>query len=190
MGLFAKLYDVTMTWAAKPQAPKYLGAVSFADSSFFPIPPDVMLLPMSVSQPHRAWYFAFITTVTSILGAILGYLIGYLAIDLLMPWIEQAGYKDKYDLMVATVEKNGVWAVAIAAVTPIPYKIATITAGALSMLFWPFLLISIVCRGARFYLVAGIARYAGPWAETHLLKYIDLIGWALVLLAITMLIIY
>lgn len=190
MGLFSRLYATTMSWSRKPQAPRYLGAVSFADSSFFPIPPDVMLLPMSVAQPHRAWYFALITTVTSILGAILGYLIGYLAIDALLPWLQKAGYGDVYEQMVATIDKHGELAVAIAAVSPIPYKIATITAGAMSMAFLPFVLVSIVCRAGRFYLVAGLARYAGPWAETYLLKYIDLIGWALVLLVVITLIIY
>ncbi|MBL1294381.1 MAG: DedA family protein, partial [Thiotrichales bacterium] len=155
MQLFGKLYDMTLRWAAHPKAPWYLGGLSFAESSFFPIPPDVMLAPMVLAKRNKAWWFATITTIASVLGGIAGYLIGWLAFDVIEPWVMQAGYGDKLELSKQWFAQWGVWVVFIAGFAPIPYKLFTISAGVLAMSFLPFVIASLIGRGARFFLVAG-----------------------------------
>ena len=182
--MFAKLYDRVMGWSRHPHAPRYLGALSFAESSFFPIPPDVMLAPMALAKPERAWYLALITTVASVLGGLLGYLIGYFAFDLISPYIQQAGYWGAYEKSQAWFEQWGFWAIFLAGFSPIPYKIFPITAGVVGMAFFPFALASIIGRGARFFLVAGLMRWGGERMERLLREYIDRIGWIMVVLAV------
>lgn len=185
MKIFQPCYDLALRWAKHPHASKYLGGLSFAESVFFPIPPDVMLAPMSLSQPTRAWTFALITTLMSIAGGIAGYLLGYFAFESwLQPLIESAGYSDKLDLAMAWFEKYGVWVVFLAGFSPIPYKIFTISAGVLQMAFIPFLLASAVGRGARFYLVAGLMRFGGEAMEKKLRQYVEVLGWAVIALAV------
>lgn len=181
MKIFGKLYDMTLRWAAHPKAPWYLGGLSFAESSFFPIPPDVMLAPMVLAKRHKAWWFATITTVTSVLGGIAGYLIGWLAFDLIEPWVMQAGYGDKLALSQQWFEEWGVWVVFIAGFAPIPYKLFTISAGVLAMSFIPFVIASFIGRGARFFLVAGIIKIGGEKMETALRKYVDILGWVVII---------
>ncbi|HIE56578.1 MAG TPA: DedA family protein, partial [Chromatiaceae bacterium] len=96
MKLFSGLYRRVMRWSRHPRAPWYLGVLSFAESSFFPIPPDVMLAPMSLGQPKRAWKFALLTTLTSVVGGVFGYLIGWLAFDLVSGWLQQTAHYEKY----------------------------------------------------------------------------------------------
>lgn len=175
--MFKKLYDWMMQACRHPHAPWYLGGVSFAESSFFPIPPDVMLAPMSLAQPQRAWRYAAITTVTSVLGGVLGYLIGVYLLDLAMPLVEKFGYRPAYDTAVAWFEAYGFWAIFVAGFTPIPYKVFTISAGAAAMPLLPFVAGSLVGRGMRYFLIAGIVRWAGPRIEPQLIRYIDAIGW-------------
>jgi membrane protein YqaA with SNARE-associated domain len=182
--LFKHLYQRTMRWSRAPRAPWYLAGLSFAESSFFPIPPDVMLAPMSLAQPARAWNFAFITTVASVLGGLFGYAIGYFAIDAIEPWIHKAGYWDNYQNAHAWFDEWGFWAVFIAGFSPIPYKVFTIAAGGLSMALGPFALASTIGRGARFYLVAGLLAWGGPRMEAMLAKYVEWIGWATVAIAV------
>lgn len=189
MKLFSSLYAKAMSWARHPHAPWYLGGLSFAESSFFPVPPDVMLAPMSLAQPGRAWYFAFLTTVTSVLGGILGYLIGFLAFDLVQPLLENAGYFSKYLQAREWFDEWGFWAIFIAGFSPIPYKVFTITAGVISMAFIPFLIASLVGRGCRFFLVAGLMSWGGQPMEKKLHHYMDIIGWTTVALLVAILVV-
>lgn len=182
MKLFAPLYERAMRWARHRHAPWYLGGMSFAESSFFPIPPDVMLAPMSLAQPDQAWRFAGITTVASVLGGLLGYAIGALAFASLEPWLQASRYWDAYQTALAWFGEWGVLAVFIAGFSPIPYKVFTIAAGVLSMALLPFTLASLVGRGSRFFLVAGLMRWGGARMEAELHKHIDRIGWATVAL--------
>jgi membrane protein YqaA with SNARE-associated domain len=180
MRLFGSLYDKVMKWSTHPHAERYLAALSFAESSFFPIPPDVMLAPMSLASPARAWHYAALTTVASVLGGLLGYLIGHYAIDWVMPLIERAGYADNYQRVHIWFDEWGFWAVFIAGFSPIPYKLFTIAAGALSMAIAPFVIASTLSRGARFFIVAGLMMWGGARLQGVLQKYVDRIGWAMV----------
>lgn len=185
MKIFQPLYDLALRWAKHPHASKYLGGLSFAESVFFPIPPDVMLAPMSLSQPNKAWRFALITTVASIIGGIVGYFMGFYAFDLwLAPLIESWGYTEKLEKTMGWFEQYGIWVVFLAGFSPIPYKIFTVSAGILQMAFMPFLLASAVGRGARFYMVAGLMRFGGAPMEAKLRQYVEVLGWAVVVLAV------
>ncbi|WP_334153644.1 YqaA family protein [Tepidimonas sp.] len=182
MRLFAPLYDRALQWARHPRAPRYLGALSFAESSFFPVPPDVMLAPMALAQPQRAWSLAWLTTWTSVLGGLAGYLIGWLAFAALEPWLRASSYWPAYQQAVAWFEAWGAWAVFVAGFSPIPYKVFTLAAGALAMPLLPFVLASLVGRGPRFFLVAALMRWGGARMEPLLRRHIDRIGWAVVAL--------
>ncbi|MFS1704023.1 YqaA family protein [Alteromonas sp. AMM-1] len=185
MKLFQPCYDLALRWAKHPWAARYLAGLSFAESVIFPVPPDVMLAPMSLSSPNKAWHFAMITTIASIFGGIAGYALGYLAFESwLQPIIESAGYTHKLETAMGWFEQYGVWIVFIAGFSPIPYKVFTISAGFLQMAFLPFLLASAIGRGARFYLVAGLMRWGGARMEQELRKYVEVIGWAVIILAV------
>lgn len=189
MKLFSPLYARAMKWARHAHAPWYLGGLSFAESSFFPVPPDVMLAPMSMAKPGHAWRFAAITTVTSVLGGVLGYFIGLLAFDFVAPLVQEAGYQDKYLQAKAWFDHWGVWAIFLAGFSPIPYKIFTITAGVISMAFLPFVIASLVGRGCRFFMVAGLMAWGGEKMEKKLHHYVDLIGWITVAIILVLLIV-
>ena len=180
MKLFSSLYERAMRWAVHRHAQWYLVSLSFAESSFFPIPPDVMLAPMVLADNKKAWRYAAMTTVASVVGGMLGYLIGYVAFDAIEPWVKQSGYHEHYLHAVAWFEKWGIWAILVAGFSPIPYKIFTIAAGAISMMFLPFVLASIVGRGARFFLVAMLIVWGGERMEYTIKKYVDWLGWAMV----------
>ena len=185
MGLFTRLYDNCLRWARHRHAPYYLSGLSFAESSFFPIPPDVMLMPMSLAQPGRAMRFALITTLASVAGGILGYAIGYFALDWVAPLIEEGGrWSAAYNKASAWFVDWGFWAVLIAGFSPIPYKVFTISAGALTMAFLPFVIASTIGRGGRFFLVAGLLAWGGPAMEARIRVYVERIGWSMVGLAI------
>ncbi|WP_200875060.1 YqaA family protein [Methylomarinum vadi] len=178
--MFQKLYDKALVWSRHRHAAKYLAVLSFAESSFFPIPPDVMLAPMSLSQPARAWRLALLTTLASTLGGMLGFAIGYFMFDSISPWLQQSRYWEKYLLAENWFQQWGVWAVFVAGFSPIPYKVFTIAAGALQMLFLPFVAASFVGRGARFFLLALLIAAGGERLESGLRRYMDRIGWAVV----------
>jgi membrane protein YqaA with SNARE-associated domain len=183
MKLFGPLYDRVLSWSRHPKAPWYLGGLSFAESSFFIIPPDVMLAPMALAQP-RAWFrLALLTTVASVLGGLLGYLLGWAALDLFMPWIERMGYAPQLAQAQQWFERWGFWAVLLAGFSPIPYKAFTITAGGLGMALLPFTLASFIGRGGRFFLVAYLMARFGPAAEARLKPAIEWLGWGTVALA-------
>lgn len=182
--MFSYLYDKVMVWAAHPKSPYYLSALSFAESSFFPIPPDAMLAPMVLAKRRRAWFYAMITTIASALGGVFGYLIGYFAFESVAPMIQGTHYWGHYETATDWFAEYGVWVVFIAGFSPIPYKIFTLTAGAVSMAFIPFLICSIIGRGLRFFLVAGLIYWGGEKMETMLRAYVDRIGWAVIILAV------
>lgn len=179
-GPFARLYGWSLAQAGKPRATWYLGGLSFAESSFFPIPPDVMLIPMALARPQRAWLLALVTTVTSVLGGLAGYLIGMLAIDALLPLIERLGYRHAYEQSQAWFGRWGLLAVLAAGFSPIPYKIFTIAAGALGLFLPGFVLMSVAGRGARFFLVAGLLKAGGPAMEARVRRHVEWLGWAFV----------
>lgn len=188
--MFKKLYDKVISWSKHRHAEKYLAILSFTESSFFPIPPDVMLAPMVLAEQKKAWRFALITTIASVLGGMLGYAIGFFAFDMIQPWLEGSHYWDKYQLAEQWFVSWGFWAIFIAGFSPIPYKVFTIAAGALSMMFLPFVIASFVGRGLRFFLVAGLLYWGGERFEAKLRHYMDIIGWSVVVLIIIAIALY
>jgi membrane protein YqaA with SNARE-associated domain len=184
VALFAPVYDRVMRWSAHRHARWYLAGLSFSESSFFPVPPDVMLAPMVVARPERSMQLAMLTTVASALGGLLGYFIGFFAIQVVEPWIVLYGYEQAYYQAQAWFMQWGFWAVFLAGFSPIPYKIFTITAGALSLSLIPFLIASFIGRGARFFLVAKLLASFGPRLEPTIRKYIEWLGWLTVVAAV------
>jgi len=183
--IFSSLYDRVMVWSRHRHAPWYLAGLSFSESSFFPIPPDVMLAPMSMAEPRAAFRLAALTTAASVLGGLLGYLIGHFAFDLITPLVTEGGrYAKPFAAAEAWFEKWGVWAVLIAGFSPIPYKVFTISAGVLHMALIPFLIASAVGRGGRFFLVSALMAWGGERMERGLRTYVDRIGWVMVLLVV------
>lgn len=180
MKIFTPLYNKVLQWSAHPRAPFYLGGMSFAESSFFPVPPDIMLMPMSLAKPQQAFCYAWIATFFSVIGGLLGYAIGYFAMDLITPVILEMGYQDKLEAAQAFFDQYGVWVVFVAGFSPIPYKVFTISAGASAMPLLPFIIASLIGRGVRFYLVAGLMKWGGAPIEPLIHKWVDWIGWALV----------
>ena len=181
MRIFSRLYDLVLSWSAHPKAPGYLAALSFAESSFFPIPPDVMLAPMVLAQRHRAWFFAALTTLWSVLGGVAGYLIGMFLFGLVAePIIQFYDAQAAFDSAREQFQKYGIWIVFLAGFTPIPYKLFTISAGLAAMSLMPFVAASLIGRGARFFLVAGLIYAGGERFEAQLRRYADRIGWAMV----------
>jgi len=155
MKLFSNIYKKVIEYSRHKYAERYLAALSFAESSFFPIPPDVMLIPMSLAQPPKWIRFATLTTIASVLGGIAGYFIGVWAVDWLHPVIVDWGYAEKFSQVKDLFNRWGIWAVLAAGFSPIPYKLFTISAGLLSMAFVPFIIASAIGRGLRFFLVSG-----------------------------------
>lgn len=191
MKLFSALYDRVLCWTQHPKADWLLALLSFTESVIFPIPPDVMLAPMAMTQPQRAWRLAALTTVSSVAGGILGYLLGYWAYDVaVVPLVETLGYQDKLATVTEWFTTYGIWIVFIAGFSPIPYKLFTVTAGVMQMAFLPFVLASAVSRGLRFYLVAWLLKTGGPAMAVKLRLYVDRIGWSVVVLAILGYVVY
>lgn len=172
MALFHDLYQWVLSWAGSPYGTWALLILSFAESSFFPIPPDVLLIALALGDPQKGMWLAAVATIGSVGGGILGYLIGYFGgRPLLKRWVSQP----KIDLVHAYFERYEVWAIAIAGFTPIPYKIFTISAGAFYVNLPKFILTSAVSRGARFFLVAGTIQLFGPAMKRYIEQYFDLL---------------
>ena len=175
--MLRRLYAWVLALSEKPSAPWALAGVSFAESSFFPIPPDVMLVPMCLARPHRAFFYAGLCTLASVLGGLAGYAIGALLYDTIGRFlIDLYGYGDKAEAFRAAYAEWGHWIIMIKGVTPIPYKIVTITSGFAGYnLFW-FTLLSIITRGARFCLVAGLLYLWGPPARAFIERRLELVA--------------
>jgi len=191
MKIFTVMYDKVLIWARHKHASRYLIVMSFSESIFFPIPVDVMLAPMTLAKPERAWFYAAITSLASVTGGVFGYLLGYFAFDSLVePMINAAGYTERYLQVVEWFKEYGFWVVFLAGFSPIPYKVFTVSAGMLHMAILPFLLASAIGRSARFFLVSGLIYWGGEAMEHKLREYIDLLGWLVVVLAILLYFLY
>jgi membrane protein YqaA with SNARE-associated domain len=160
--MFKRLYDWTLALAESRRAPWALAGVAFAESSFFPIPPDVVLVPMALAQPRKAWTYATICTLASVAGGIVGYGIGYLLYDTIGQWlINLYGYAQKMEALRAFYAEWG-WAfILVKGLTPIPYKLVTIVSGLLEYNFLLFVVLSIITRGARFFFLAAVLNKFG-----------------------------
>jgi len=171
-----RLYARTLALAASPRAPLWLAVIAFAESSFFPIPPDALLVPMALARPERAWRLAAICTVASVVGGALGYYIGYAVFDqLARPVIEFYGYGAKFAAFQAMYAQYGLWVILIKGLTPIPYKIVTIASGAARFDFLTFMAASIVTRGARFFIVAALLRLFGTQVRDFIERRLTLV---------------
>jgi len=182
--MFLRLYDWVIALSAHRRAPAYLAALSFTESSFFPIPPDVMLIPMCLAKVKKAWRYAALCTLASVAGGMAGYLIGKLAFGWIEPWLMGSHYADTFTNAVAAFETWGFWYILLAGFTPIPYKVFTISAGVVGMPFPAFIGGSLVGRGGRFFLVAALIRLGGESFASRMRKYVDLIGWITLALAV------
>ena len=160
--MLRRLYDSVLALARSRRAPAWLAVISFAESSVFPIPPDALLIPMCLARPDRAWRFATICTVASVLGGALGYFIGYALFEVLaQPIIRLYHYEAAFERFKDIYAQWGLWVILVKGATPIPYKIVTIASGAASFHFGVFMAASVVTRGVRFFLVAGLLRAYG-----------------------------
>lgn len=180
------LYDWTMHWAERPQSLVALLLIAFAESSFFPIPPDVLLIAIVASVPHHWLRAASICTVGSVLGAALGYAIGQgFMVTIGQPIVDFYQAQPHWDRVVEMYTSSwGVWFLVAAAFSPIPFKVATIAAGATGMTFWLFMFVSLIGRGMRFTIVAGILRLFGAPVRRTLEKHFDLAALAFVVLLV------
>lgn len=177
--MFRPLYDWTMRLANHRHAIRSMGLVSFAESSFFPIPPDVMLVPMILARRDQAWLIATVCTLTSVAGGLLGYAIGYFLYDTLGQWLIQLyglqqGAQDFHDWYA----KWGAAIILIKGLTPIPFKLVTIASGLAQFNIGIFVLTAIVTRGARFFLIAALLRRYGAPIQEFIEKRLTLVGLA------------
>jgi membrane protein YqaA with SNARE-associated domain len=157
--------------------------VGFSESVFFPIPPDVMLAPMALSTPKKAWYLAGLTTLASAIGGAVGYALGYWLYEpVALPFVEAMHYQDKMQHIQHWFSEYGVWIVFVAGFSPIPYKVFTVSAGLMQMAFFPFFVASVIGRGSRFFLVAGLMYWGGEKMRDKLREIVDLLGWGVVIL--------
>lgn len=157
-----KIYDWMMRMAAGPKAPHALAAVSFAESSFFPIPPDVMLVPMVLANRAKAWWYATLATISSVIGGIAGYAIGYFLFQTIgQPILAFYGHAGSLDTVFTLFKEWGVWILIAKGWTPLPFKVLTILSGAAQMAIGPFIIASIISRAMRFFLVAGLLYFYG-----------------------------
>lgn len=181
-----KIYDWMMRTAASRRAPAALGTVSFMESSFFPIPPDVMLIPMILTNRSKAWWYATIATVTSVLGGLLGYAIGYFAFEAIgKPILAFYGKEHALDLFIAFVHEYGVPAIIIKGATPIPFKVVTIAAGVAHMDLVAFIGASIVARAMRFFLVAALLYFFGEPIKDFIEKRLTLVTTVFVVVLVS-----
>ncbi len=184
MKVFAPLYDKVMEWSRSRHAEKYLCGVSFVESSFFPVPTSLMLAPMVLARPERAWPLAFMTTITSVAGGVSGYLIGYFLFEQVGgPILEFYHLGEEFIRIKDWFGQYGIWLVLISGVTPIPYKLFTISAGVLSLALFPFILASLVGRASQFFLVSALIRWGGVKITAMIDKWIEWIGWGALALA-------
>ena len=183
--MLRRLYDWTLSLAAGPRAPAALGSVSFVESSFFPIPPDILLIPMVIAKREKAWWYAALCTLTSVLGGVLGYLIGmFLFQQVAEPILSFYGKMDYFNEFSAIFHEWGWWFVFIAGVTPFPYKVITIASGAAGLSLPIFILASIVSRGLRFFIVAALLYFFGPPIRDFIEKRLGLMFTIFVVLLV------
>ena len=179
-----------MQWSQHKHAPFFLYMTAFIESIFWPIPVDIMLAPMVLAKRDRAWRYAIGATFFSVLGGAIGYYLGHVLYDpVVLPFIEFMGYQDKMATALHWFSEWGMMVIFIASFTPIPFKVFTITAGVMGMAFLPFMGIALIGRGLRFFIVTGLMVLGGDKMEEKLSKYIDVLGWITILLAVVVYII-
>lgn len=183
--MLRRIYDRVMLLAEGPQAEKWLAIVSFTESSFFPIPPDAMIVPMVLARPERAWRIALICTVASVIGGFFGYAIGYFLFETVgRPIVDLYGYQAAFDKFQHQFQEWALWIILIKGMTPIPYKIVTIASGVAHFDLLVFAAASLVTRAARFFLVAALLKVFGPPLRTFIERYLTLVTTALLLLIV------
>jgi membrane protein YqaA with SNARE-associated domain len=183
--MIKSLYDWMMLQAGRAKAGTALFWIAFIESSFFPIPPDIMLVPMVLADRSKAWRYATIATIGSVLGGLLGYAIGYFLLESVgQPVLQFYGKWDKFAEFAKTFNDYGVWILIIKGMTPIPYKLLTITAGATKMNVVAFALASVVARAMRFFLVAGLLYWFGEPIRTFIEKRLTLVTTVAVVLLV------
>ena len=179
MRIFRRLYDWVLHWANTPYGAPALFLLAVTESSVFPVPPDVLLIALSISLPHRAWYYATICSLGSVIGGVIGYLLGWGFWSLLAEFFFAyvPGFTPQmFDRVQALYAEYDFWVVFAAAFTPIPYKVITIAAGVFLINFPVFVLASIIGRSARFFLVAGLIRRYGPGIRSFVDRYFNLLS--------------
>ena len=187
MKIFSPMYKKAMHYSKHKHAAYYLYFMAFIESIFWPIPVDIMLAPMALSKRESAWKFAFGATFFSVLGGAIGYYIGQsLYTPVVLPFIEFMHYQEQMQHAQVWFEQWGVMVIFIASFTPIPFKVFTITAGIVAMAFWPFILIALIGRAMRFFLVVALMVLGGQKMEQKLSKYIDVLGWVVVFGAVAL----
>jgi uncharacterized membrane protein YdjX (TVP38/TMEM64 family) len=184
MKIFTPIYRRMLGWAAHRHAQTILFCLSFAESSFFPIPPDVMLIPMVLAKPKQAWQNAWLCTIGGVLGAFVGYAIGMFFFAAVHPLLIKLGYMPHYQIIIAWFAHWGFWVMFFAGFAFIPYKLFTIAAGATGLGLLPFTLGSLVGRGGRFFLVTALIKLGGGKAERWLDDYMDHLAWGCILLLV------
>ncbi len=185
VGIVRRSYDWVLHWAETPYGSPALFILAFAESSFFPIPPDVLLIALAIGATSKSFRFATICTVGSVLGGMLGYYIGLTFFELIgIRILDFYGFMDKFEIVREMYLKYDVWFVGIAGFTPIPYKIFTIAAGTFGMRFLPFVLISAVTRGARFFIVSALIWKFGKPIKSFIDKYFDFLSILFIVLLV------
>jgi membrane protein YqaA with SNARE-associated domain len=184
MKIFGPLYDRAIRWSRHRRAPVLLTGLSFTEGFIFPVPPEIMLAPMALAQPKRSLWFATLSLIGSLLGAVVGYLLGHYAFAAAQPLIEWLGWSAKIDEQVQNLRQIAVespwrvfWLLVLVGFTPIPLKIFTWASGVVGVPMLPFLASMLVGRGKRVYLVAGAIRLGGVRAEAALHRWIEPLGW-------------
>ena len=185
---FHFVYSKILDWSASRFAILWLSLISFLESSILPFPlQDLLLASMVLKKRSKAFYFATICTVASVIGAIVGYYIGVYAINLIMPMLNKFNYIPELYAAEKYFNTYGIWIILIAGFSPIPYKLFTITAGMMAMPIIPFVVFSLIARGARYFLISYLVRKLGKMADTWLNKYIDWLGYLLIIIIVFLL---
>lgn len=177
MRWMVKLYDKAIEWSQHPHAARYLAAVSFVDASFFPIAPFFMFVPMAVAKPNKAWHYALIATVASVVGGMLGYCLGYFLFNpLILPMINYFGYEASYQNVLQQFQAHGLLALLLLGMTPMPFKLIAIGAGFLMLPFHIFVMVSLLSRGIKFFAISLIVKIGGANIEQHIRTGIEKLG--------------
>jgi membrane protein YqaA with SNARE-associated domain len=178
--MLQRTYARVLALAGSRYATWWLALIAFAEASFFPIPPDALLIPMALAKPRKAWRFAAICTVASVAGGALGYVIGFAVFDqVARPILDLYGYGPAYAAFQAKFQEYGLWIILVKGLTPIPYKIVTIAAGAARFDVWVFMMASVLTRGARFFLVATLLHFFGDSVRDFIERRLTLVTSAL-----------
>jgi membrane protein YqaA with SNARE-associated domain len=183
--MLRRTYDWTMDLAARPNAMFWLAVIAFAESSFFPIPPDILIIPMVLAAPTRAWRIVFVATAASALGGLAGYAIGLFMFETLgQPIVQFYGYLDKFERFQEWYREWGGWIVFAGGFSPIPYKVITIASGSVNLDLVTFTVVSVISRGARFLLVAALLWRFGPPIRAFIERWLGLLTLAFVVLLV------